>query len=192
MSDELTTRVFAGVERMIAAACKATLARVEKLIEGIPSGPKGEKGDPGDRGSDGMPGRDGLTIQGPIGERGERGIDGRDGRDGKDGKDGKDSDVTRAELEKLVHDGVNKAVGLILRSIEVEGRTLKIGGVVLQNWPVPIYRGVFRQGDPYEHGDMVSFGGSVWHCNAVTDEKPGDGSKSWTLAAKRGRDGKDK
>jgi hypothetical protein len=40
-------------------------------------------------------------------------------------------------------------------------------------------------------GDVVTFGGSMWHCNAATEEKPGDGSAAWTLAAKRGRDGKD-
>ncbi|MNL68407.1 hypothetical protein D3C87_1931240 [compost metagenome] len=42
---------------------------------------------------------------------------------------------------------------------------------------------------------MVTFGGSLWHFNGAEDggeaSKPGDGSKAWTLAAKRGRDGKD-
>lgn len=62
-------------------------------------------------------------------------------------------------------------------------------------FPVPLYRGVFSAGGDYQEGDMVTFGGSLWHFNGAEDGaeagKPGDGSKAWTLAAKRGRDGKD-
>ncbi|KGK24355.1 phage portal protein [Pseudomonas plecoglossicida] len=57
--------------------------------------------------------------------------------------------------------------------------------------PVMIYRGVFAPGD-YVPGDTVTWGGSLWHCDEPTTDKPGEaGSKGWTLAAKRGRDGKD-
>ena len=57
--------------------------------------------------------------------------------------------------------------------------------------PVMIYRGVFSPGD-YVPGDTVTWGGSLWHCDEPTTDKPGEvGSKGWTLAAKRGRDGKD-
>lgn len=57
--------------------------------------------------------------------------------------------------------------------------------------PVMIYRGVFSPGD-YVPGDTVTWGGSLWHCDDPTTDKPGEvGSKGWTLAAKRGRDGKD-
>ncbi|MGA8121321.1 hypothetical protein [Rouxiella badensis] len=59
--------------------------------------------------------------------------------------------------------------------------------------PVLIYRGVFKNGDGYHPGDTVTWGGSLWHCDDETADKPGEiGSKGWTLAAKRGRDGKDK
>ena len=57
--------------------------------------------------------------------------------------------------------------------------------------PAMLYRGVFREGDGYEQGDTVTWGGSLWFCNERTKEKPLDGSKAWQLAAKRGRDGKD-
>jgi integrin beta 3 len=57
--------------------------------------------------------------------------------------------------------------------------------------PSMIYRGVFSDGEAYQRGDMVTWGGSLWHCDAPTVDKPLDASKSWTLAAKRGRDGKD-
>lgn len=59
--------------------------------------------------------------------------------------------------------------------------------------PVMIYQGVFKSGQEYLPGDTVTWGGSLWHCDERTLDKPGEaGSKGWTLAAKRGRDGRDK
>ncbi|WP_313084336.1 phage gp6-like head-tail connector protein [Atlantibacter sp.] len=59
--------------------------------------------------------------------------------------------------------------------------------------PVMIYRGVFKSGQDYQPGDTVTWGGSLWHCDVQTQDKPGEtGSKGWTLATKRGRDGRDK
>lgn len=57
--------------------------------------------------------------------------------------------------------------------------------------PVLIYRGVYQAGRVYEEGDVVTWGGSLWHCNEPTDAKPDGESNAWTLAAKRGRDGRD-
>ena len=57
--------------------------------------------------------------------------------------------------------------------------------------PVPMYRGVFVAGNDYEPGDMVTWGGSLWHCNAPTRDKPDAGGGAWTLAVKRGNHGKD-
>lgn len=58
--------------------------------------------------------------------------------------------------------------------------------------PSMVYRGVWRDGDSYEKGDTVTWAGSLWHCDENTKEKPGTvkDSKSWTLAAKKGRDAK--
>lgn len=56
--------------------------------------------------------------------------------------------------------------------------------------PVAIYKGVYRDGENYTAGDMTTWGGSVWHCESNTTDKPMDGSKSWKLAVKRGQDGK--
>lgn len=54
-----------------------------------------------------------------------------------------------------------------------------------------IYRGVFAPG-AYVKGDTVTWGGSLWHCDEQTSDKPGEpGSKGWRLAVKKGRDGKD-
>jgi hypothetical protein len=59
--------------------------------------------------------------------------------------------------------------------------------------PVMIYQGVFKSGQNYLPGDTVTWGGSLWHCDEPTQDKPGEtGSKGWTLATKRGRDGRDK
>ena len=65
------------------------------------------------------------------------------------------------------------------------------------------YCDVWKEGTEYTRGNFVSWGGSVWHCNGAlsndsddkiiyipTKAKPGQ-SQDWTLAVKRGRDGKD-
>jgi hypothetical protein len=188
------TKQLLATERAHAVAReKALLEQIDALkgqIDAIPAGPqgeagaRGEKGDPGERGADGTdgaPGRDGAS--------GEKGIPGEKGMDGRDGRDGRDSDVTKAELALAVQEEVARAVDAVIKSIALDGRTLMIGDAVIKTLPIPQYVGVFSQGSTYEHGDMASFGGSVWHCNEATSEKPGDGSKAWTLAAKRGRDG---
>ncbi len=55
--------------------------------------------------------------------------------------------------------------------------------------PVMLYRGVFRAGETYHPGDTVTWGGSLWHCNSMTEDKPGEAhSSARTPAAKRGRD----
>ena len=41
-------------------------------------------------------------------------------------------------------------------------------------------RGVYKQGDQYEAGDRVSFGGSMWIAQFATTQKPGTGS-DWRL-----------
>ncbi|MDI3441621.1 hypothetical protein QLG07_19325 [Erwinia sp. V90_4] len=55
--------------------------------------------------------------------------------------------------------------------------------------PVMIYRDIFSEGEKYQPGDSVTWGGSVWYCCEETVDKPGEsGSKGWKLAVKRGRD----
>jgi len=53
------------------------------------------------------------------------------------------------------------------------------------------YEGVYQDGKSYDVGNLVTWGGSMWHANESTTTKPGEGSKAWTLTVKRGRDGKD-
>ncbi|WP_240765968.1 phage portal protein [Escherichia coli] len=59
--------------------------------------------------------------------------------------------------------------------------------------PVTLYRGVFSAEKEYQPGDTVTWGGSLWHCDAVTTDRPDEpGAKGWTLAVRRGRDMREK
>lgn len=53
------------------------------------------------------------------------------------------------------------------------------------------FQGVWQEGKSYDLGQLVTWAGSSWHCNELTNTKPGEGSKAWTLMVKRGRDGRD-
>lgn len=73
---------------------------------------------------------------------------------------------------------------VVIRTVMTDGTERSIE----HSTPTMIYRGVWKERD-HQPGDTVTWGGSLWHCDEPTSEKPG--SKGWTLAAKRGRDGKD-
>jgi HK97 family phage prohead protease len=51
------------------------------------------------------------------------------------------------------------------------------------------YKGVFKSGETYDRGSFVTFGGSLWHSGAKTTDAPPGGA--WTLAVRRGADGRD-
>lgn len=58
-----------------------------------------------------------------------------------------------------------------------------------------VYRGVFNASDEYRRGDLVSHGGSIFHCTRPTQgvsPTHEQGAKAldhpWQLAVKRGRD----
>lgn len=52
------------------------------------------------------------------------------------------------------------------------------------------YRGLWKMRTAYACGSLVTHSGSVWHSNEDDNtDKPGS-SDRWTLAVKRGRDGK--
>ena len=147
-----------------------------------PPGPSGKDGAPGERGppgigingSDGAPGRDGRD-----GMQGLPGAPGRDGADGKDGRDGVGFD----DLQEEIEDGGR----WVVRRYLLEGKVVR---EFRHRLATTLYRGVYRDGHEYLRGDQVSFGGSIWHANEDTTEKP-EASKSWQLASKRGRDGKE-
>lgn len=55
--------------------------------------------------------------------------------------------------------------------------------------PVIIYRGVWKEG-LYLKGDTVTRAGSIWHADKDTETIPGSPDSDWTLAVKKGRDGR--
>jgi len=172
----------------------------EAVAKAVAELPPAEKGEPGERG-----------------EKGEQGEPGADGKDGSDGRGVKDLLIDReGNLVATMDDGEMKSLGLICgkdgergadgrdglgfedmdacvldddRTIELSFRRGEEEKCFTFKWPTAIYRGVFSEGTDYQAGDMVTWGGSLWHCDTPTKDKPG--TDSWTLAAKKGRDGKD-
>ena len=62
------------------------------------------------------------------------------------------------------------------------------GGVIVM--PILIDRGVYRGDLAYARGDVVSFAGSLFIAQTDQPSTPEDGSGTWRLAVKRGRDAK--
>lgn len=56
--------------------------------------------------------------------------------------------------------------------------------------PVPCYKGVFKEGAEYRKGDIVTWGGSAWHCNEHKSRRPAEADSGWTLMVKAGRNAK--
>ena len=84
----------------------------------------------------------------------------------------------------LEHDGE--------RTITVKaarGERVKVIGTV--TLPSLIYRGVHQAGKMYAAADVCTWDGSIWIASGSTTDKPGDGSKFWTLAVKKGSPGRD-
>jgi hypothetical protein len=76
----------------------------------------------------------------------------------------------------------------MLRRREIEARL-----DALEQRPAMKYCGVFDKSQKYFEGNFVTESGSIWHANCeTTGVVPGEGSPVWTLAAKRGRDGRDR
>lgn len=184
---------LSSVETTLAAlpAPDATLPARLEALEAKEQGLDGKDGAVGPQGVDGPPGaagRDGRDgLPGVPGVPGEKGLDGTAGRDGVDGLGFDDLSV--------LHDG-ERLVTFRFQS----GTRVKEFQVVL---PALIYRGVFSDGQTYEKGDVVTYGGSSWHCAKATQTKPDfisrasdgkpmgpQGKDFWTLMVKRGENGK--
>lgn len=100
------------------------------------------------------------------------------GKDGDHGRNGLTADDVDA---RILEDG--RTVEFSIRQGEHE-YSFELA------FPVPLYRGVFADGQTYMKGDTVTWAGSLWHCSAETADKPGAGD-GWQLAVKKGRDGRD-
>lgn len=183
----------AETEEMVVKHVERILAGWERPKNGI----DGKDGAPGADGKDGAPGKDGLD-----GKAGRNGLDavkffrddkghlivvksdgstddlgeyvGKDGAPGKDGADGVGFDDMSCEIRD---DGVYL--------VWEKGELVKEARI-----PIPMDRGIYKQGQTYRAGDGVTWGGSFWIAQEETAEKP-DTGKGWRLAVKKGRDGKD-
>lgn len=137
----------------------------------------------------------------------------KDGEDGKDAagivevlKDSGELVLTLADgrlVRTGIRDGENGGPGrdgFSLEDFDVQkeddGRTLVLSfdaGDTRHEYTITMphlaYCGVYKQGQDYLVGDVVTWGGCAWHCDAPTKEKPDAGP--WTMMVKKGRDGKD-
>lgn len=114
-------------------------------------------------GKDGAPGPKGE--KGDAGEKGEKGERGDPGEKGEKGDQGERGDV--GERGEKGDPGIVSAEAL-----------------------ADVHQGVWSEGVEYLRGQVVTHGGSQWLCLKTGTDKPGDGSESWRLVVKRGRDGK--
>lgn len=160
---------------------------IEKMIrqnvaEVVASQPPPQPGKDGVGLSDALIDKDGnlvLTMtDGRIRELGR--VIGKDGKDGAPGKDGHTFTLDDFDVEPLDERSIiiGFTHGDTKHSFELE-------------FPIPIYRHVWKDGETYARGDLVTWGGSLWHCDEHKGLKPDAPESGWTLAVKRGRDGKD-
>ena len=183
-------------------------------------GPRGERGEPGERGvgERGEKGDPGESIKGEQGERGEKGEKGEQGEAGKSvtvddlvpmfeaahakfalESERRLQDQFRSFLDKLPppKNGENGKDGVGFKdfdfSFDGERRiTVQIADKVkVFKLTHPIYRGIWKDDEKYEHGDTVTLGGSQF--SATKDDpqgRPGVPGSDWRLCVKRGQDGK--
>jgi len=185
--------IASGFDRVKSYCDRGFEAIAQRLsaIEGrvVLQGEKGDQGEPGERGLDGGPGERGFDGKdGAPGRDGQPGVPGRDGKDGADGLDGKDGaaglDGLGFDDLSLDYDGERTITFRLQRGEQVKHYPIKL--------PILLDRGVWRSREaPYEKGDGVSWGGSLWIAQADTRSKPDTGGSEWRLAVKRGRDGDD-
>jgi hypothetical protein len=171
------------------AVAELVEASVQKAVASIPV-PKD--------GRDGLDGKDGVGVAGALidrsgelvvtltnGETKSLGpVVGKDGADGNDGvgKDGLDG-LGFEDMDERLEDDGRTIVRTYRRGEQVKEFRFRV--------PTVLDRGVFKDGQTYEAGDGVTWGGSFWIAQKDTGAKPDAGTGDWRLAVKRGRDGKE-
>ena len=103
--------------------------------------------------------------------------------------------MTRSELHRLldaigpvIKDFVTTKIAAALEPVVAENKALAERVKELEARQMK-YMGVFKDGQRYERGELVTVSGSLWHTNEPTILRPPGGP--WVLVAKRGADGKD-
>ena len=183
-------------------------------------GPRGEKGEPGEIGPRGEKGESGeIGPRGEKGEPGGLGPCGEKGDPGKDALQidflpGIDETKNYPRGVWAAHKGGLwrsfepthgmrgwecvvcgiSDVAVSLKDARTFSLTLSLSTgqkTFEETLPVMVYRGVYKDGAGYTHGDTVTWAGSLWHCQKDTSMKPGSACPDWVLVAKKGTDGKD-
>lgn len=196
------------------------ITRRMALIQLPSDGINGKDGQAGRDGIDGKDGKS-ISIEDilPLIPEVKHGVDGKDGQPGRDALQleimpGIDETKSYQRGSFAKHNGglwrsFETTIGMrgwecivdgmANLTIEQDGERvfkaiaqLSSGGVSEKSIIIPaqINRGVWREGI-YEKGDVVTWGGSQWHCEDITEDRPGAGSKDWLLIVKCGRPGKD-
>jgi hypothetical protein len=196
-------------------------ARIRAIPPG-PKGDKGDKGEPGEMGLSitGDPGAAGKD--GKDGRDGRDGRPGQDALElvvlpkvepGKCYPRGawakhaggviralRDTDPIDGDLAAAGWEVMLDGLAEVTIAQEADPRRLSIvcrktSGVAMAtafSIPWMLYREIYRDGATYAKGDVVTWGGSAWHCQvAQTRAKPGADSRDWKLMVKEGRPGKD-
>lgn len=79
----------------------------------------------------------------------------------------------------------NSILALVAQLDEDIAAALEVLEKRLQDNPPFTYEGTHEQSRQYERGQFVTDKGSLWHCNRLTRQRPGDGN-DWQLAVKKG------
>lgn len=178
----------------------------EKGEQGIAGkGERGEKGEPGEAGRNGIDGKDGrdalqidilpavdFSRSYPRGTFAR--FDGGIIRSFRDTAPGEGQLLEKAGWEVIVS-GIS-SIGVSLsddcRAISIAAKMTGLeGSVTAFDIPAMIYRGIFDPQKEYSQGDVVTWGGSAWHCQDKTTSAPNEKSEAWKLMVKEGRRGKD-
>jgi cell division protein FtsB len=127
-----------------------------------------------------------LPVAGVIDRRGHLMLNGCDvglvvGRDGKDGAAGLGFDDF--EIIQLEESGREFVFRMTRGDVVKEFKTY---------FPVPLFKGIWKEGMTMQRGDLCTRSGSIWYCQAeASTSAPADGNSDFALACKRGRDGRD-
>jgi hypothetical protein len=157
-------------------------------------------GPPGEPGPSGVPGKDGASLEDLRGmieaelarwaleferrawEMYQRSLEKfappKDGIDGQPGRDG-----FGFEHMTMDYDGERTFTWTYTRGDEVKTFAFEV--------PLPFEAGIWKRGQSYAKGAIVTCGGSAFIAQRETTDAPETPESGWRLFVKRGRDGKD-
>lgn len=103
----------------------------------------------------------------------ERIVQPKDGKDGRDGLEIEDFDLSISDDGRTLTVSLKRGETVVEKSVRL---------------PIPQDAGIYKDGQKYDKGDGVTFGGSWWIAQVDSPKgKPGTSSE-WRLAVRRGKD----